>query len=466
MFALRIAPVWRAVAPRGARRVVVRRAAHTAASADASPEETTETPPKPKKEIPPPFFLSPPPPPPSPECWQNMVLLMDKPKGWTSFDVVGKTRSMTRKFGVKKVGHCGTLDPDATGLLILCIGKATKLVDNFVGMDKVYTGVMRLGEATPSQDAATPVETFSQWEHVTDAQLADAARSFVGEITQIPPMYSAIKVGGERLYKAARRGEVVERKERKVVVSSFTVERDLGDAQFVKFKVECSKGTYIRTLAHDLGAALGSAAHLTALRRESIGEHLVGDAWTTGALFEACGPQLLEFQRVTKEELAAKELATAEAEAIETESDEKNHDEKTLSDDDTSSSDSESESEFVQLPGYETGVRTVTPAPDQSGKEVKKGSAVTVHALGVVVETGEKFWSTKDPGQQPFAYNAGIGQVITGWDQAVMGMRVGEVREARIPAKEGYGEGGFPTWGIPPGGTLLFTIEVLVIEGE
>ena len=279
---------------------MVRRAAHTAASADASPEETTETPPKPKKEIPPPFFLSPPHPPPSPECWQNMVLLMDKPKGWTSFDVVGKTRSMTRKFGVKKVGHCGTLDPDATGLLILCIGKATKLVDNFVGMDKVYTGVMRLGEATPSQDAATPVETFSQWEHVTDAQLADAARSFVGEITQIPPMYSAIKVGGERLYKAARRGEVVERKERKVVVSSFTVERDLGDAQFVKFKVECSKGTYIRTLAHDLGAALGSAAHLTALRRESIGEHLVGDAWTTGALFEACGPQLLEFQRVTK----------------------------------------------------------------------------------------------------------------------------------------------------------------------
>ena len=164
MFALRgalsrarVVPLGRAASARHARRSLVIRAA--AASDDAtgpkSEGDTSTTPKKKKKKKPPPspFFLSPPNPPPSAETWQNMVLLMDKPKGWTSFDVVGKTRSMTRKFGVKKVGHCGTLDPDATGLLILCVGKATKMVESFTGMDKVYTGVLRLGEGTPSQDA-------------------------------------------------------------------------------------------------------------------------------------------------------------------------------------------------------------------------------------------------------------------------------------------------------------------------
>mmetsp|Transcript_27106 Transcript_27106/g.66470 ORF Transcript_27106/g.66470 Transcript_27106/m.66470 type:complete len:268 (-) Transcript_27106:28-831(-) len=177
----------------------------------------------------------------------------------------------------------------ATGLLILCIGKATKMVDTFTGMDKCYTGTMKLGEATPSQDAMTAPEETAPWEHITDADIAAGAAGMVGAVSQLPPMYSAIKVGGERLYKAARRGEVVERPERVITVNSFSVTRDAADAQLVHFRVDCSKGTYVRTLAHDLGKHLGSHAHLTALRRESIGEHSVADAWTIEALFASCG---------------------------------------------------------------------------------------------------------------------------------------------------------------------------------
>ena len=457
MFALRgalsrarVAPLGRADSARHARRTLVIRRAAAAASDDATASDgaSSTTPGKKKKKPPPPpFFLSPPNPPPSAEKWQNMVLLMDKPKGWTSFDVVGKTRSMTRKFGVKKVGHCGTLDPDATGLLILCVGKATKMVESFTGMDKVYTGVLRLGEGTPSQDAATEVDERAPWEHVTDAMLAAEAAAMVGEITQIPPMYSAIKVKGERLYKAARRGETVERKERRCVIHSFEVTRDDGDdARNVKFRVDCSKGTYVRTLARDLGERLGSIAHLTALRRESIGEHDVRDAWTTEALFEACGPQLEAFLKAKEE---------AEAEAI-------GGDESIAE-----SFANGAATAFEALPGYETSVRVLVSsagASDADASIVKKGSGVTVHATGVVEQTGETFWSTKDPGQTPFSYVAGVGAVIVGWDQAVLRRKAGETLEARIPAKEGYGEGGFPAWGIPPGGTLRFTIEVLSVE--
>ena len=451
MFALRgalcrarVAPFGRAAFSRHARRVSVIRRAAAAASADAtaSDGDASSTPKKKKKPPPPPFFLSPPHPPPSAETWQNLVLLMDKPKGWTSFDVVGKTRSMTRKFGVKKVGHCGTLDPDATGLLILCVGKATKMVESFTGMDKVYTGVLRLGEGTPSQDAATEVDEIAPWEHVTDDALAHEAAAMVGEITQIPPMYSAIKVKGERLYKAARRGETVERKERKCVIRSFEVSRDdPEDKRNVTFRVECSKGTYVRTLAHDLGRRLGSIAHLTALRRESIGEHDVRDAWTTDALFEACGPQLEAFLNAKREEKDENDVVKKSSLPA-----------------------------FEALPGCETRVRVLSSVSEEASvsaaTKVRKGSAVTVHATGVVQETGETFWSTKDPGQTPFSYVAGVGDVIVGWDRAVLDRKPGEVLEARIPAKEGYGEGGFPAWGIPPGATLLFTIEVLAVENE
>jgi len=279
-------------------------AAADATGDDAAPRKLAkyEKPPRP-----PPHFLRPPNPPPTPETWQNMVLLIDKPKGWTSFDVVGKTRWLSRRMGSKKVGHCGTLDPNATGLLILCIGKATKMVDSFTGMDKVYTGTMKLGEGTPSQDCCEEVDERAPWEHVTDADLVAGAKAMEGDITQIPPMFSAIKVKGERLYKAARRGETVERKERQCTINSFEVWRDVSDPQLAHFRVDCSKGTYVRTLAFDLGKSLGTTAHLTELRRESIGEHSVQDAWTVESLFEACEPQVEDF-------LAAKEKAAQEAE--------------------------------------------------------------------------------------------------------------------------------------------------------
>ena len=393
-----------------------------------------------KKPVPPPHFLKPPDPPPSVDAWQNMVLLMDKPKDWTSFDVVGKTRSMSRKFGSKKVGHCGTLDPMATGLLILCVGKATKLVESFTGMDKCYTGTMRLGETTPSQDAATePDETFP-WEHITDEDLAEGAAAMTGEIAQIPPMYSAIKVKGERLYKAARRGETVERKPRHCVIRAFEVTRDPHDARLVHFRVDCSKGTYVRTLAHDLGRRLGSGAHLTALRRESIGEYDVRDAWTVDALFEACGPML--------EEHLAKQEANGHGNGG-----------------GGGGKNAKADDAFAALPGYETTIRTVREGASDAAT-VAAEDVVTVHATGTVEQTMKTFWSTKDDGQQPFTYQAGVGGVIAGWDQGCLGMRVGEVRKLRIPADEGYGQDGFPAWGIPPGGTLLFEIEVLSVEGK
>ena len=409
-----------------------------------------------KKPVPPPHFLRPPDPPPSVDAWQNMVLLMDKPQDWTSFDVVGKTRSMSRKFGSKKVGHCGTLDPMATGLLILCVGKATKLVESFTGMDKCYTGTMRLGESTPSQDAATePDETFP-WEHITDEDLAEGAAAMTGEITQIPPMYSAIKVKGERLYKAARRGETVERKPRHCVINAFEVTRDPHDARSVHFRVDCSKGTYVRTLAHDLGRRLGSGAHLTALRRESIGEYDVRDAWTVDALFEACGPML--------EEHLAKQEANGNGNGDGGKNANANAKSRANAKAKTGPS-SGGDDAFVALPGYETTIRTVREGTSGAAT-VAAEDVVTVHATGTVEQTMQKFWSTKDEGQRPFTYQAGVGGVITGWDQGCLGMRVGEVREIRIPADEGYGQGGFPAWGIPPGGTLLFEIEVLSVEGE
>ncbi|XP_024978189.1 uncharacterized protein LOC112515544 isoform X2 [Cynara cardunculus var. scolymus] len=204
------------------------------------------------------------------------VLLVNKPKGWTSFTVCGKLR---RLVNVKKVGHAGTLDPMATGLLIVCIGKATKLVDRFQGMDKGYSGVLRLGEATSTLDADSPVIQREPWEHIKDDDIKKTAASFCGEIWQVPPMFSAIKVGGERLYEKARRGESIELSPRRISIFQFDVERSLEDRQNVVFRVTCSKGTYIRSLCADFAKALNSCAHMTALRRDSIGEYSVDDAW-------------------------------------------------------------------------------------------------------------------------------------------------------------------------------------------
>ncbi|CAI9283324.1 unnamed protein product [Lactuca saligna] len=204
------------------------------------------------------------------------VLLVNKPKGWTSFTVCGKLR---RLVNVKKVGHAGTLDPMATGLLIVCIGKATKLVDRFQGMVKGYSGVLRLGEATSTLDADSPVIQREPWEHIKDDDIKKSAASFCGEIWQVPPMFSAIKVGGERLYEKARRGESIELSPRRISIFQFDVERSLEDRQNVIFRVTCSKGTYIRSLCADFAKALNSCAHMTALRRDSIGEYSVDDAW-------------------------------------------------------------------------------------------------------------------------------------------------------------------------------------------
>lgn len=204
------------------------------------------------------------------------MLLIDKPKGWTSFTVCGKLRRLIK---VEKVGHAGTLDPMATGLLIVCVGKATKQLQSFQDMIKVYSGVFRLGEATSTWDADSPVIERQPWEHIKDDDIQKAVTSFYGEVWQVPPMFSAIKVGGEKMYNKARRGETIDLPPRKVLIYEFDVQRSLDDGQNLIFKVTCSKGTYVRSLCADFGRALGSCAHLTSLRRDQIGDYSVADAW-------------------------------------------------------------------------------------------------------------------------------------------------------------------------------------------
>ena len=212
-----------------------------------------------------------------PTSWNNKVVLVDKPLDWTSFDVCGKLRNLVKL----KAGHAGTLDPQATGLLIVCLGRATKTVDHFQGQGKAYEGTLRLGEETQSYDHCTPVDRQAAWSHLTDADLESAALSFVGNILQVPPMYSAIKKKGKKLYELARKGITVEREPRPVTVEEFRVWRPASspDSQSVHFSVKCSKGTYIRSLVHDFGRSLESAAHMTSLRRTQIGHHSVQGAW-------------------------------------------------------------------------------------------------------------------------------------------------------------------------------------------
>ncbi|RMD68393.1 MAG: tRNA pseudouridine(55) synthase TruB [Bacteroidetes bacterium] len=208
------------------------------------------------------------------------ILLVNKPEGWTSFDVVSKIRNRLRKvLGVRKikVGHSGTLDPMATGLLIIATGKATKQLHELQGLPKEYEGTLVLGATTPSYDAETEVDQEYDWEHITLEQLEQARQRFIGEIEQVPPIFSAIKVDGQPLYKRARRGEAVEVEPRKVTIYEFELTRL--ELPRVHFRVACSKGTYIRSLAHDFGQALGSGAYLTALKRTAIGPYRLEDAW-------------------------------------------------------------------------------------------------------------------------------------------------------------------------------------------
>lgn len=217
-----------------------------------------------------------------PPTFEAVALLIDKPRGWSSFDVIRKLRRLTR---VRKIGHAGTLDPMATGLLICLFGRATKQMTTFMGLEKEYEGTLRLGQVTPSYDAETPVSEEHPWDHVTDEDLEQVRRGFLGTITQVPPMYSAVKVDGERLYRKARRGETVARPPRQIHIHAFELTgREGAD---VSFRVRCSKGTYIRTLAHDVGAQLGVGAHLVTLRRTRIGPYGVERAWTLEALAQA-----------------------------------------------------------------------------------------------------------------------------------------------------------------------------------
>lgn len=204
------------------------------------------------------------------------VILIDKAAGWTSFDVVKKLRGMIK---VKKIGHAGTLDPAATGLLILCTGKATKSIEQIQEQEKSYRAEIRFGASTPSYDAETPVDTEADWKHITRMEIEDVIRNkFLGKIDQTVPPYSAVKVNGQRLYKKARKGEEVELKTRPVEIYDLDVISF--ELPVVTVQVRCSKGTYIRSLAHDIGLALDSRAYLSGLRRTGIGTFSVGEALT------------------------------------------------------------------------------------------------------------------------------------------------------------------------------------------
>ncbi len=195
------------------------------------------------------------------------VILIDKPYEWTSFDVVKKLRN---KLNVKKIGHAGTLDPLATGLLILCTGKMTKQIEQFQAQEKEYEGKMVLGKTTPSFDLETAVDSETDIGHLTIDDIQAVIPQFTGEISQIPPVFSAIKVNGKRAYKSARKGEKVELKARTVTISKF----EISDIQLpeVSFRIICSKGTYIRSLVRDFGRSLEVGAYMSALRRTRIGE--------------------------------------------------------------------------------------------------------------------------------------------------------------------------------------------------
>ena len=201
------------------------------------------------------------------------VLLVRKPEGWTSFDVVRKLRRLLR---VRKAGHAGTLDPMATGLLIVCTGSKTKEISRYQGMEKEYRVRMVLGARTASFDAETPVTERRGTEAITEVQIREVLSSFVGPQVQTPPMWSAAKVGGTRLYKLARKGQTVERTPREIFIRSITLVRI--EMPAVDFVITCSKGTYVRTLVDDVGTRLGCGAYVAALERTRIGEFRLEDA--------------------------------------------------------------------------------------------------------------------------------------------------------------------------------------------
>ena len=211
---------------------------------------------------------------------EGSVFLIDKPIDWTSFDTVNFVRALLKRFyGIRKlkVGHAGTLDPLATGLLILCTGPMTKQIEDFQAQVKTYTGTMILGQTTPTYDLESEPNAFFPTENITPEQIEAARLKFVGDIKQYPPKYSAIKIKGKRAFDYARSDEEIELKARDIHIDDFKL--DLDRFPEIDFEVTCSKGTYIRSLAHDFGLELGNGACLKSLRRTRIGDFKVEDAW-------------------------------------------------------------------------------------------------------------------------------------------------------------------------------------------
>lgn len=204
---------------------------------------------------------------------QGKVLLINKPIKWTSFDVVRKVRNLVK---IKKVGHAGTLDPLATGLLIICTGKFTKRINEFMAQEKEYTGSFTLGATTPTYDLESEPVNFKSFDHLTEEEIKKATSQFTGEIMQVPPAHSAIKQQGKRVYELARQGKEVVLEPRKLLISEFEITNIA--LPMVQFRVVCSTGTYIRSLAHDFGLTLGCGAYLSSLCRTRIGEFKNEDA--------------------------------------------------------------------------------------------------------------------------------------------------------------------------------------------
>ncbi|MCB8994758.1 MAG: tRNA pseudouridine(55) synthase TruB [Bacteroidales bacterium] len=210
---------------------------------------------------------------------EGKVLLIDKELNWTSFDAVNKIRILLKnKLGIKKikVGHAGTLDPLATGLIIVCTGKATKQISRFQDLEKEYIAELKLGETTPSFDLESDVDKTFPFEHIDRQMLEEVLKRFIGEIDQVPPLFSAKYINGTRAYEYARKGSDMELKSQKIKINS--IELIFFELPFVKLRINCSKGTYIRALARDIGQALNSGAYLSELRRTGIGKYSVNDA--------------------------------------------------------------------------------------------------------------------------------------------------------------------------------------------
>lgn len=217
---------------------------------------------------------------------EGVLLLVNKPLTWSSFDVVKKLKFALRP---KKIGHAGTLDPLATGLLVIGVNKFTKKLNELQGLDKTYTGIIEVGKTTPSYDLETDFDSETDISSLEEQQILGAAQKFLGLIDQKPPVYSAIKVNGERSYKKARRNESVELKTRQVTIHQFEISKI--DLPEIHFEISCSKGTYIRSLAHDFGQELGVGAHLKKLVRTSVGDYRLSEALELEEVIEKFGAE-------------------------------------------------------------------------------------------------------------------------------------------------------------------------------